>query len=185
MQCPLAPGPRPRWACHAPLTVDSHLQGLVEPHMPRGPLWLGPLAAAPPWASSQDGGRARPVVLLGLGWEQREAGRSELLPPGPGAGDRLPGPGSLPPPLDLQRGTCCAGPDKCEDPLQACPQPPAPAPACWADPWGCPWVGRTEQSHQGRSQSDGGVSGATDVVSDLAGRVSCPASAPHRPRQGP
>lgn len=39
--------PQARWPS-APLTVDGHLQGLVEPHTPRGPLWLSPTAAALP-----------------------------------------------------------------------------------------------------------------------------------------
>lgn len=63
---------------HSPrpgLTVDSHLQGLVELHAPRGPLQLRPVAVA----SSQDGGRALLVTLLGRGWGAGGAGSSERL----------------------------------------------------------------------------------------------------------
>lgn len=55
------------------LTVDGHLQGLVELHTSRGPLWLGPVAVA----SSQDGGGTLLVTLLGRGRGAGEAGSSE------------------------------------------------------------------------------------------------------------
>lgn len=80
---------------HSPrpgLTVDGHLQGLVELHAPRGPLRLGPVAVA----SSQDGGRALLVTLLGRGWGAGGAGSSERLPPSPQGPEAGCPPGSRP-----------------------------------------------------------------------------------------
>lgn len=110
--------PPPRLA-RSPLTVDGHLQGLAEPHVPRGPPWLGPMAVALLRASSQDRGGALPVVLLG-GGKQREAGRSEpLLPSPPEAGDRQP----LRRPCRLLWLYAAGTRQGRGDPLRTCPSP--------------------------------------------------------------
>lgn len=80
---------------HSPrpgLTVDGHLQGFVELHAPRGPLQLRPVAVA----SSQDGGRALLVTLLGRGWGAGGAGSSERLLPSPQGPEAGCPPGSRP-----------------------------------------------------------------------------------------